>query len=186
MGVDTRICLPHTARLDDVVKVLGILAGRRKSWVNSSGARWVEVEGAKAHSYDNGTLLTSCAEVVINGPLPDGAPGLRCMFHFDFGIGQQTDYGNEYKGRGLMPRSTPQWVAAGRRLVEFFGGWMDYRDDDDVDVDHVQPIRSDLTACNGDAWDEFQQRIWAVEPLTVADITAMHEHACYVLRGASS
>lgn len=165
MGVDCEIHLPDDVQIRDVADVLGILAGNKKEWRESKGARWVGVEN-----------------VSISG---NTFPGLACitlpycatkrdeiyvLYHFEPGCG----------GRLLMPRSTAWWIAAGKRLVDFFGGSIDFNDCDDSDVDYERPKpRGRNNPENGEPWRAFQEALFAVEPLTQEEVDACAKHSAY-------
>jgi hypothetical protein len=185
VGVDCRVVLPHRARLDDVVKVMGCLAGLPTQWTESSGVRWLDVTGGRAKSYAPDWHLTSCAEIVLDPVAVGDATIVRCMFHFDLALGGRNGLRYEHSGRGIGPRSTPFWLAIGKGLVDFFGGVMDYQDCDDIDVDYQQPEREDIQAFDGEPWRLFQERIANVAALAEADLLAMRDAAAYDVKRRS-
>ena len=161
MGVDTSIVLPGDVRVADAAKVIGILAGQEKRWEETTGARWVEVEGVTVKSYDTDALV-GCALIEFADH--------HVMWHFEV----------EHGKRLIMPRSTPFWLAVGKALVDFFGGTVDYQDCDATDVDyeaHTPRLHNDPE--DDGPWDAFQQALYDIQPLTKADIKAMREHAAY-------
>jgi len=84
-------------------------------------------------------------------------------------------------GRLLLPRSTPFWIALGVRLVDFFGGTVDYSDCDSVDVDYQVAAKSALDngPTDGEAWNVMQQRIIDLKPLSRQEIEAAAAFASY-------
>ena len=165
MGVDTRIRLPGDVRVRDVADVIGILAGRKVSWGGSGKSRWVEVEGVTVESAQG---VPQCANIQItpgDGVRPDH---IYVLYHFE------DDEGN---GRVLCPRSTPFWVAVGKRLVQFFGGTVDYQDCDDVEVDFkADKPRSRNNPSDGKPWDDFQAEKAAIVPLTKEDVETCRKY----------
>lgn len=179
MGVDTRITLHPSARLRDVTDALGILAGLEPELHPLSiGALAVRVPGAVCKSYD-GLGLAACAQIILTAPegrlLVDGDESHYVMYHFEW-------EGTEVHGaRGLLPPSTPFWVAAGIKLVDFFGGHIDFNDCDTIDVDHVAPP-SALPAVDGPDWQDYQHAIAAIEPITRDDMIAVADRCGYPLK----
>jgi hypothetical protein len=84
-----------------------------------------------------------------------------------------------------MPRSTPFWIAVGKRLVQFFGGEIDYQDCDEIDVDFARPSKSLKIndPQDDDEWDTFQRRLFRLKPLMVEDIKDADQYAAYKLDG---
>ena len=80
----------------------------------------------------------------------------------------------------MLPPSTAFWVAAARRLVEFFGGYVDYNDCDCSERDYVVPDRPDIQhAEDGEQWEHFQARKLAVTPLSKEEIEKAAEYSSY-------
>lgn len=83
----------------------------------------------------------------------------------------------ETGGRLMMPPSTNFWVAIGKRLVQFFGGSIDYNDCDDVDVNFRR--RNNPRHLNSptdrDAWYKFQNRLLKLKPLTRNELVTAFE-----------
>jgi hypothetical protein len=170
MGVDCKITLPPATRARDVVKVLGILAGTKPYRYDLGNTSWAAgVEGAN--------LFTSGVDglVRLRWDAPEGQPS-EALYHFEWG-----PYGrNDLRGcRGLMPRSTPWWCAVAVRLVDFFGGEVDFNDCDDSDCDYSVPWREDCSAEDGEEWRAFQQRLMDLQPLTPEEIDAARAVAAY-------
>jgi hypothetical protein len=194
MGVDCNICLPHTARVDNVADVLASLAGApgklvslgtgHSSYFQSDAQVNVMSYVEQGKSVQS---LASCLEIEVDAPptwsLVTGDTRLRVMWFFDFNVGSSLD-GLRYAhhGRGLKPRSTGFWIAAARGLVDFFGGWADFNDSDDIDVDYERPEKPDLAAHDGLAWQHFQNRLASVQPLTSADLDWAEPLAAYKKR----
>ena len=80
-----------------------------------------------------------------------------------------------------MPRSTPWWLAAGKALVDFFGGELDYNDCDSSDSDYAVPAKGDSMnrPSDGKPWHRLQDRILALQPLSADDILSARQDAAY-------
>lgn len=174
MGVDCYIMLPHDARIRDVAKVMGALAGFKKEEEKfSSGDGWhakvhdVEVEGIE------GPALPCSAHIYLRGKTIDGEKDHFVLFTYEA----------FQRYRGMIPRSTPFWIAMGLRLIQFFGGAMVYNDcewDHDGPPDVVcQCPRPTNFVEDNEPWCEFQQAILDVEPITKLEIVQAAKHAAY-------
>lgn len=178
MGVDASITLHPSARVGDVTTALGILAGLEPELHPlSSGALRVQVPGAVCDSYGSPAGgLVACARIDLTAPeghlLVDGEEGHHVMYHFEW---EKTEV---HGARGLLPPSTPFWVAAGIKLVDFFGGHIDFNDCDTVAVDHVAPP-SILPAADDQGWQDYQHALAAIEPVTRDDMLAVADRCGY-------
>lgn len=160
MGVDCRIILPENVNVRNVANVLGRLAGLPvERHVHNPRTWWTVVNGVKVDT-------TSVPEMVM---IRWG--DRHTTYHFEYRPG----------GRLMLPRSTAFWIAAGNRLIEFFGGSIDWSDCDAVDVDRefLAKTRDENSPETGDAWVAFQERLLALKPLHHDEIAAMREHAAY-------
>ena len=168
MSVRCQITLPGWARVNDVAKVIGVLAGAEATMGVMPGSDECVVDGVSVGSFDTGGLA-GCARIEF---LLDGEPE-DVMYHFEW---DEPDVA----GRGLLPSSTPFWCAVGKRLVEFFGGSVGYMDwDNSTDV-VVWPKDPTLyRASNGDAWDDLQRMIHNIQPVTRAEYEAARSVAAY-------
>jgi len=171
MGVDTRITLPPAARVGDVAKVVGILLGLKSSKEPLHDDTWyVAVPGAAIEP----SGVVECALIALKGPVSvfDGEASVHLLYHFE---------GDHDGSRLLMPRSYAGWIALGRRLVDFFGGEVDYADCDAADVDYSVPRKDwhEIAPKDGEEWHAFQQRMLDLPPITKADVKACQQYAAY-------
>jgi hypothetical protein len=163
MGTDCKITFPGDVRADDAAKVIGILLGCEKHWTESGNARWVDVDNAKVGH----TSMPKCAEITAEGPMGT----VRALWHFEFGEGAS---------RGMLPTSRPTWIAIARRMVEFFGGKVDYQDTDAVEVNYsAKKPRKVNNPSDDKAWDDFHNELWQLKPLTKAEIEKCRKLAGY-------
>jgi hypothetical protein len=169
MGVDTQIHLPYSAQARHITQVIGILAGLPKT---HDVHGYLEVQGAKLcpgtdFSPDILTIKLNSQE-----PMVDGETEHFCLLFME----STTD-----RGKLLMPRSTPFWIAVGRELVDFFGGSMLYQDDSSHEVDYFRPSRDNTTEGRLDESNfyEMQKRIESVKPLTVQNLHDASKFAPY-------
>lgn len=166
MGVDCKIYLPDNVRIRDVAHVIAISAGLKPRWGGSGKAKWVEVPVEVRN-----TSYPSMAEIAIYGDLVDGEKRHFVYYHFEC----------SKDGRQLMPRSTAFWIAIAHKLVDFFGGTIDYNDCDDVDIDYSKDANSRLVnAPEGNKeWDAFQERLFNVKPITKEELEHYDIFAAY-------
>ncbi len=153
MGVDCRIILPHNVRVDDVVKVIGIAAGFKPELIHETWGSYVKVAGVKIEN----TSVPSMCQINFDGRF--------VYYHFEAENG---------KGRLLNPKSTDFWIAIGRRLVDFFGGELDYSDCDIDDVDYARKSKGNNLNCpsNGKPWMSFQNRLMEIKPIHISEMSS--------------
>lgn len=175
MGVDVRVTLAPGARLSDVADVAGIAAGLPWHSVHlPSGNGWyVRVDGASVKGY---VEIPTMAEINLAGPMVDGQVAHSASYHFEW------DQGEVPGCTGLMSRANPLWIAVGRRLVDFFGGAIDYQDCDGVDVDYAAPV-AHRAAEDGEAWQLHQIAMASVLPITPDELVEAYELAAYRIDG---
>ncbi len=168
MGVDTRIILPPDARIQDVANVMGIFAGLKpEREILSQGSMYVKVPGVKVAGLET---LPECANIILEGDMVDGENGHHILWHWEF---------SENVGHLLMPRSTAFWIAIGERLVDFFGGDVDYNDCDSIEVDYHRTSDYKNNPSDGDPWNAHQERIWNCKSITYEDMVSVDHHSAY-------
>jgi hypothetical protein len=167
MGVNARIYLPPPVRLDYVSIALAIAGGAR--WENFDLQEGTGVQAVRVPSLD----LRS----------PGGAPCIAAvefrdsmrnerrhlLYYFEFG-----DKGE----RGLMPASRPYWLAVGKKLVDTFGGRIDYSDFDDCHNDYEVENRWPED-WEDTAFVRLEDMLRAIQPVTREEIRAMEKFAAY-------
>ena len=172
MGVDCHIYLPPNVCVDNVARVLGVLAGlptRVKTFGDRPGDWTADIPGVRVQS----TAVPTMMRIVLWGPLVDGTDGHSVYYHLE-------TCGTEGL-RMLHPRSTAFWIAAGIRLVEFFGGHVDFNDCDDAERDFERPHKTwrENSPQDGAEWTDFQNRVMALTPLTEGELRDADQHAAY-------
>ena len=172
MGVDTKIILPHDVRVRDVAQVVGILSGIKPEWEFSSDktAKWVKVKGVIIEGIP---IMPECCRIfTIGDTIRQKNDSIHVLYHFESG--------DEIDGRLLMPRSTPFWIAVGLRLIQFFGGSIDFNDCDSIDIDKTfKKPRKKNNPSTGKEWDDFQEEKFGLEPLTQKEIDGCKEFTSY-------
>ena len=171
MGVDCQLTLPGRARVRDVATVAGILLGCEKDRqrLGRSAAFW----SCEAHGVvviPAGESLPECCAIIINAPDQQR----RLLYHFEWSRGT-----NGTAERGMLLRSRAENIALFRGLADVFGGIVTYADNADTDEDYVVPENPLIGAIDGDEWSDWQACMYAVEPLTKADIEACEPFAAY-------
>ncbi len=86
----------------------------------------------------------------------------------------------------VSPSSTPLWCAVGKRLVEFFGGYVVYNDCAEGRKNRYRrkgtspKDRYGHHPDNDRGWAKFQKALFALESLTPKEVRAMKRVAGYV------
>lgn len=168
MGVDCEIYLPEHVRVSDVGKLLGILSGCKKQRMRlgeSLDSGWaVGVAGVQVIGIPQ---LPECCHVDW---IDSQESHCRWLFHFE----------PTRPGRLMMPRSTAKNIALGRALVDFYGGSVFYQDCESRSApDYELPwiIRPDFS--DNAVFRAWQEKLWAVEPLSPEQIDACRGFAAY-------
>lgn len=155
MGVDTRITLPVKTRVTDVMEVIAAIVGfpKRLELIGHKDSKAFHCDGVKF----NATSVPSMINLSWDGPI-DGEHSV--YYHFESETGRPL----------LAPRATPFWLAVGVKLVETFGGEIDYSDCDRSDVDFSKRKPSFMGADDGHPWQRWQEWMFSVTPITPADV----------------
>lgn len=173
MGVDVKINLPDNVRIKDVAYLIGIVSGCPIQWEpceHDSNHSWLRVKGVEVKQ----TNIVEMAEISVRSTghlLVDGEDMHYVFYHFE----------NSHGGRSLGPRSTAYWIAVAHRLVDFFGGSIDYHSCDDVQVDYSKPKKLSRYNCpeDGDDYWNFYKRLSEVKPITEEEMQHFDKFAAY-------
>jgi len=155
MGVDTRITFPAKTRVSDVMEVIAAIAGfpKRLEPIGHGDSKAFHCDGVK---FDP-TSVPSMIDLHWDGPI-DGKHSV--FYHFE-----------SETGRPLMsPPATPFWLAVGIKLVETFGGEIDYSDCDISEIDFSKGKPPFMAADDGRPWQRWQEWMFSVTPITPADV----------------
>ena len=173
MGIDTNIYLAPNVRAKDVSQLIGVLVGAKHNGPSigpvlerdergQSKDVFFKVDGVKVEPCHS--TLPTCAYVTIqhlNEAAAEvrGCTAIQWMYHFEC---------NRKGMRLMMPRMCNSSIVIGRRLVDFFGGEVDYNDCDAVKVDYSQPWKSDAENCpeDGEEYWNLYRRMAAEKPIT--------------------
>ena len=174
MGVNCRLLLPGNVRVDDVAMVLGKLAGLpAEEYSLGSGSVHCRVNGASVVQ----TGAVTMVEIQLFSPpsvrhLVDGDTSHTAYYHFESGHGSS---------RLMMPPSTSFWIAACRGLCDFFGGKLDHKDCDDIELDYEVRAKSDVANQPGDGepYNRLSRRIIDLPALTKDEIERWRETSAY-------
>ena len=166
MGCDCNIYLQGDALTHDIMRVLGILLGYKKtqeSFHNGSKFDHVVVKDvAYGYSDANDHKIFAKASFstpqhftieILNNPLDKEWHMLNCHF--------------EYKELLLTGGSSKFWITVGKELVKFFGGHIDYNDCDATNIDFsaLCPRTGGNKHENNPEWFAFQEELWALRPI---------------------
>lgn len=169
MGVDCKIALPPNVEIDTVARIIGISAGLPCEKQSLGLGIFNNAWSAEVKGIDITSVCPQMAQIKLIGfadkPLVDGENEHFVFYHFE---------GSEVKGgnRLLMPRSTGFWLAIGVKLVQFFGGAIMPQDCNGKWTYKV-PAKPNHLNCpqDGEPWQNLQERILAVKPITEQIIT---------------
>lgn len=184
MGVNVNIGLPNNARLRDVANAIGVLAGIKplESRIDTCPKGFfIDVPGVSLRPCGLG--LESCSYIDIRVPngkkMVDGeTEHTWLMFHFEMEMPSLVNSDIRDYARGMLPIATPFWIAIGRRLVQFFGGWFIPNDcNDEVEI-YAAPHYLN-GAVSGDVWDQQQRRIFELQPITAEELRDAVKVATY-------
>ena len=164
MGVDTRIQLKPQTQLRNVADVIGVLLGciPRLEPLGGTNSKSCRVAGVKVAS----STVETCADILI---VPEHGETRNILYHFE----------SEDGCRGLLLRCYAENIALGVRLVEFFGGSIDYNDSDESDCDFTAKGLPFASADAGQSWDQLQEAIHSLRPLTYSEVVGYKKHATY-------
>lgn len=164
MGANCKIILPANVRMRDVLAVIGIAVGyEAKVSTLSSGGLSIDMphdgprfELADSRSNDFGYIKF------------DGRQGYWSY---------EPDYDDAIGKRFFGPTSTAFWCLVGKRLVDFFGGSIDYNDCEGDGPDYKVRERTNKQNYPKDnpEWDVFYHRLLAVEPITQEEMAEFTE-----------
>ncbi len=159
--------LPVDVRIADVAKVIGILAGLPADKEPLGGGSYCcRVHGVEVKP----SGMAEVATITINGDLVDGEKQHYSTWHWE----------PEDEGRLLYPKANPFWIAVGLKLVDFFGGTIVYTDTDGRKPNHrAKKPRQSNNPQDGKPWQDFQDAILAVKPLTKAELRAADKLSAY-------
>lgn len=169
MGVDVRLYLYRSADLKDVANALSILAGNdpNPQPIRGGGKSW-EYPQPKVEIKNSGDLSPTMWTIQFNSEQTDP----HNQVHFTY-VHLTSDHGF---GFVASPPSTPWWIAVCRRLVDLFGGALDYNDCDLSEADYFRfetPIDHDAL------YVARQRAILDLKPVTGPEIEACRGFAAY-------
>jgi hypothetical protein len=170
MGVDCKIHIPADVKLRDLEVAMGVAAGFCKEKKACGNSFYVKIEGVKVKGSE---MFPMCPTIVLEQQTLDKITGHHVMYHLE-------DSETHGKFKLLMPRSTPFWIAMGVKLVTIFGGYIDYNDCDEIKSDFKRKKpRKFNDPGDGVEWEELQQALWDIKPITQEDLVAVRGYASY-------
>jgi hypothetical protein len=169
MSVNMRIYLPATVQLRDVADVIGIVSGLtpKKELFTPMSRGWAaRVDGIEFRDYPG---TPEMVEIIVAKPhralpLVDGEHVHSITYHFE-----AVDP-NGRACRYLAPKSTAFWIAVGNRLLEFFGGVVDYNDSDLIEIDKSERAKPYNSHEDDRAFGTVQRKKMDLKPITCDEI----------------
>jgi hypothetical protein len=161
MSVSCHAYLPPSATPQDVASVLGVAQGLAWEMKSIGDIQALRVNWLRAKSSDLAPSM-----VLID--LPDS---YRLTYHYD-GFSPHPEIGLTFPPgyRCLVGPSCRQVAALFTKIVDLFGGIIDYADDDDSFRDYVVPARYDYTPSDGEEWQEWQYLMSSVSAVNEDDL----------------
>jgi hypothetical protein len=173
MSQDCHIYLPQDTRFDDICDVIGILLGQKKELcsLDKDGVYCHVKEVKKDYDYKNSrpTSLNDTKENIF--VLPTFSPEYWVIYIKNNRIDKVWHQGNfhfetEDNMKLLSGGSTEFWIKIGKALVEFFGGYVDYNDCDEVEKDFIKDKpRIKNNPNDGEEWNNFEREKFNLEPI---------------------
>lgn len=155
MSTDCKVYLPANVRLNHVVEVIGVAVGCpvTKTPIGMD-SYYVRVEGIGMEN----TIVPEMVQIRFGDR--------HCSYFFE---GE-----NDHVGPMISMKSTDFWIAVASRLVNFFGGHVDFNDCDEFDYDYQAAAKSNLSnrPTDGDDWKNLQDRIMNVPRIHKDELTA--------------
>lgn len=175
MGVDCKIFLPANIRGDDVAKVVGLVAGvkpeKRYFDERRNSGYYCHVPDVKFQV----TTIPGIANIQLpcDQKLVDGETYHSVYYHFEY-------IHKGVNGRLLSPPSTAFWICVGKKLVDFFGGKVNYNDCKE-EWDYCKPFKHWKKNCpeDGKEFNNLQNRMLSLMPITVAELKEAKKFAVY-------
>jgi len=156
----TIIYFPADVRIKDVMAVIGILCGCEKTKVHLDGRDgWFTRVGDSPNVSVSNTptpdYVTICTGPSINGER------FRGGYFFE----------SRNSGRELHCDRDPFCHIVGIRLIQFFGGQIDFDDCDGCDCDYECPKpRKKNNPSGGESWQAFQKDLMNLLPIREEDL----------------
>lgn len=163
MGADCDVELPPYVRIQDVGDVLSIASGGDWTMRTLDWGHYVKTDAQLIHTHTPEMVIILLPKTIDRefGGL-NGAHEAHYFFESEKKAGWKT----------IILRSTAFWIPVAMRLVDFFGGSVDFNDNDSIAVDYSQPAKYKRSPSKGNAWDQFQAAKAEVTPISLKDMKA--------------
>lgn len=165
-----KVYLSSRARLKDVVDVLALL-----TWATKTKF---------PHGYDPDAYITDVYAGIELGGLSYTSSSTNVKWHLFGTMGKVVnksynfEYGHGFHGMDFA--ASDFGVALGKRLVDFFGGKVDFNGHDTVKCDYARPIRHDIGAeVSSPEWYQLQRRKFHLKAITQKELDEAYKVAYY-------
>lgn len=179
MGVNTHVFLHHSADLEDVAWTLGALAGTRGIDRHFMDLKHHGAAGTWGADQVRIVATHSPTYLKVEFSSPADAEYDRHYANVHLGPAYRGGEYGDTRFYTVSVRSTAFWIAVAKKLVDVFGGVVDFNDCDEKDNDYVVPEQQCMAAVDGNPWRERQARLDAVTPVTPEDIAAALPYSAY-------
>lgn len=184
MGVDVYALLPPDVDEGEVAEVIGKILGSPSHMedIHFHGATAVRVDKAKLDCASN---VCHCANVVVDTATAKefGAWPWVCVGHFNAPqYGHPKGIKNNSVSTYVSMRSSPGKVATLAKLVDFFGGVVANDYDNKVihsSKRHCPKDKYGNIPQGGDEWQEYQNAIHALQPITQKEVEKYRKYSAY-------
>lgn len=174
MGVSCAIVLPYEARSIDIAKIIGMSCGLpfEMKQLGQVPGTYLNVEGVTLRESAAGP---TCGELCWQDL--DGTQR-HVLWHYEFNPNSR----KLPRGRGMLPPSTAFWICIGKRLVDFFGGWVDFNDCDSQRCDYWRKMNHQCDPEDGKPWQDQQFAMASILPISADEFEAALPHAASAYR----
>lgn len=168
MSVSTWVYLPPGVNVEDVARAIGILLGKEKTLdALSNGMNYLAgVKGVRLHDSKAGP---QCCIIDIGDIPKEYGNGWWFHYHFELANGQ----------RGLGGGSRAARIALHRRLVELFGGSVDYNDCDETKRNYSKKVPWWVGKEHDRAFEARQKALLSLTPITQDEINKCQKYSAY-------
>ena len=163
MGISCNIFIPKNCLMRDVANCIGIFAGCKTSKVYiSNNLYYVKVDDLKIRP-QLGNVHSPMFAIYTNVVACCGHNHFAYYFHESF---VDPNYFL------LTAGDCDFWKVVGKKLVTFFGGYVDYYDSDDNTCDFKVKAKPNnvVRPITGRPWEIFQEKLLKLKPITIEEI----------------
>lgn len=193
MGVYIRLFIDWRASTMAIETVVGQLMGQKVVTRNHGAGEYQDVAGTERKP----SIVVGLVDIIVKAPkggrLVDGSESYFLTLHLE-----SSDDHPDLRGfKAAIPRSEAIHIAVATRLIQMFGGRLDYNDADGEGWDLIVPFHRSIVGkavmaeraeggSDVDVPNAGFDKWWDIKPITLAEIVAADKHAVYHIDGSRS